>query len=143
MESHTCHKALIDIYLLMEQPEIALMTGDLERASEFSAHSVPSITIYCIVTCQVCYDNEPHFVVIMAYNILFSPILYYMIVQSPYDMYLQVQFIPSPLYPSLQVHVYDPGVLVHRAFASQGDCEAHSSTSMHKRGLQMQEIKLW
>ena len=40
-----------------------------------------------------------------------------------------MQLIPSPVYPSLQVHVYDPGVLVHRALSSQGDCETHSSTS--------------
>ena len=42
--------------------------------------------------------------------------------------YAPVQFTPSPLYPSLQVHVYDPGVLVHRAFSSQGSC-IHSSRS--------------
>ena len=40
-----------------------------------------------------------------------------------------MQVSPSPWYPSLQAQVKDPSVLVHIAFASQGDCSWHSSTS--------------
>ena len=55
MESHARHEALIDLSLLMEQTEITLMTSALgrERATEFSARSVPSFTVCCIVTWQV------------------------------------------------------------------------------------------
>src|SRR5580692_1691822 len=45
---------------------------------------------------------------------------------------MSVHVIPSPVYPGLQVQVYEPGVLVQVAFTSHVAVpEAHSSMEVH------------
>ena len=39
-------------------------------------------------------------------------------------IYLPAQVVPLPEYPALQSHSNDPGLLVHKAFASHGDVDA-------------------
>ncbi len=45
-----------------------------------------------------------------------------------------MQVSPSPWYPLLQTQVKDPGVLVHTAFSSQGDCDC-STHSLISKGV--------
>jgi len=51
-------------------------------------------------------------------------------------MQIPVQLNPSPEYPSLQVQVYDPSVLLQYALASQPESDPlHSSISTRRRGI--------
>lgn len=39
---------------------------------------------------------------------------------------------PLPVYPALQVQLYDPSVFAHHAVVAQGASTLHSSTSLHR-----------
>ena len=50
---------------------------------------------------------------------------------------LPAQFLPSPVYPTRQLQVYDPSVLLHSALVSHSFVSglAHSSISVSKVGV--------